>query len=271
MKVSVVVPSYRPGEYLWECLGSLAGQTFAKENFEVIVVLNGCNEPFYGQISHYIAEHMKECNVTLLQTDEAGVSHARNIGIERSQGEYLAFVDDDDYVSPTYLQELYDVALEGFVPLSNILAFNDGEEGIVPYYISDLFQKRKDQERCTVNEVRSFLSVPYVKLLSKEIIGNRRFDPNFRLGEDSLFIFTISDKMNTFKCTSASAVYYRRYREGSAVKRRYTVGEVLGNTMRLCWAYTRVYLSNPINYNLLFYLSRIAGTILTSKKILKTN
>ena len=53
MKISVIIPSYKPQEYLWQCLDSLCSQTFPKEDFELILVLNGCKEPYYEQIKAY--------------------------------------------------------------------------------------------------------------------------------------------------------------------------------------------------------------------------
>ena len=96
MKISVIIPSYKPQTYLWECLDSLKNQSFPKEYFEIILVLNGCNEPFYGQISLYLDNNMADYRLHLIQTDQSGVSNARNIGIEKASGDYLTFIDDDD-------------------------------------------------------------------------------------------------------------------------------------------------------------------------------
>ena len=201
MKISVIIPSYKPQGYLWECLDSICGQTFDKEAFEVILVLNGCKEPFESEIKRYIADH-PGLNWNFIQTDQGGVSNARNIGIEHAKGDYLTFIDDDDYVSETYLQEMYDIALQGYTPLSNVVAFNDGDDKPVPYYITDCFMKRKDSPQCGLMQVRSLLSVPFAKLLAKGTVGTRRFNTRFALGEDSLFVFSVSDKIAPMKCTS---------------------------------------------------------------------
>lgn len=105
MKISVIVPTYQPANYLWECLDSLCRQTLAPEEFETVIVLNGCNEPYFGRIQQYIHEHPNH-NFQLIQTEEGGVSNARNIGIDQSKGEYLSFLDDDDWITDNYLEEL---------------------------------------------------------------------------------------------------------------------------------------------------------------------
>ena len=56
MKVSVIVPTYKPKGYLWECLDSLKTQTFPVEDYEVIIVLNGCDEPWKMWIRNYLKD-----------------------------------------------------------------------------------------------------------------------------------------------------------------------------------------------------------------------
>ena len=56
MKISVIIPTYKPKEYIWECLDSLKSQTFDKKEFEIILILNGCKEPYYSEIDKYIME-----------------------------------------------------------------------------------------------------------------------------------------------------------------------------------------------------------------------
>ena len=104
MKISVIIPTYKPQAYLWECLDSLCGQTFPKSDFEVILVLNGCCEPYDGLIKEYITGH-PEMQWNYIQTDKGGVSNARNIALSEAKGEYIAFVDDDDYFSESYFPQ----------------------------------------------------------------------------------------------------------------------------------------------------------------------
>lgn len=84
MKISVIIPTYKPQNYLWDCLASLVAQTFPKDDFEVILVLNGCNEPYKSAIEKYIAEMMQGMHVNLIHAEKPGVSNARNIEIGRA-------------------------------------------------------------------------------------------------------------------------------------------------------------------------------------------
>ena len=139
MEISVIIPTYKPGAYIWECLDSFCKQDFSKDDFEIIIVLNGCKEPYYSQILRYKNEYMTGCQVNFLQTDMPGVSNARNMALDVAKGEYVTFVDDDDYVSPSFLSGLYNAVAPDVVSLCRPLAFIDGEEGFIPYRITKEF------------------------------------------------------------------------------------------------------------------------------------
>lgn len=262
MKISVIIPTYKPKEYIWDCLSSLAYQTLDKQLFEVIIVLNGCNEPYYSQIASYIKKHLSTVNINLIQANTGGVSLARNIGLDQARGMYISFIDDDDFISPTYLEELYKLADENTIVLAYPYAFDDGKPNIqLPYRITKAYNYCIKNNYNTINTIaRKFFSGPCMKLVPKNIIQNRRFDPRFKNGEDSLFMFLISDKFKTLKLTSVTAIYYRRYRSESAnfstniFQRSY-------NSIKLVIEYTRIYFSNIKQYNFNFYITRILGSI----------
>ena len=72
--VSVIIPTYKPGAYLQECIESICQQTIAKEVFELIIVLNGCDEPYRSNINTFLAKCQGNINVRVLQTDQPGVT-----------------------------------------------------------------------------------------------------------------------------------------------------------------------------------------------------
>lgn len=257
MKISVIVPTYKPQAYLWECLDSIKNQTLHKEDFEVILVLNGCKEPYYGQIKEYISLSMSDSNVVLLQTDTGGVSNARNMGLDVAKGEYITFIDDDDYVSESYLEELYNKASVDTISLCKPIAFTGNVNTSQPYPITDVFNKLSASQLLHFTKARKYFSGPCMKLIHRDVIGQRRFDTRFVNGEDSLFMFLISDRMEKVSFTSASAVYYRRYRVGSAVTTQRPFGYWLKNCMKMFGAYLHIYFSAPTKYNLVFFVTRL--------------
>ncbi|WP_162272055.1 glycosyltransferase [Alistipes provencensis] len=262
IKVSVIIPSYKPQDYLWECLKSIQIQTMPQEEFEVILILNGCREPYSKKIELFISKHSIG-NLTMLQTDTPGVSNARNIGIDNARGEFLTFIDDDDYISPTYLQELYNIAKDGITPVSNVIAFNHVTREYETNYLTECYKNLHNKNKITIMQARSYMSVPVAKILSKNAIGIRRFDPRFKVGEDGLFMFQISNKIKILKAASPNCVYYRRNRDGSAINRLRPRGQRLKNNLNLIINYTRYYLQDIRHYNILFYISRLIAEMIS--------
>lgn len=100
--ISVIVPVYRVEEYLERCVKSILSQTY--KNLEVILVDDGSPDQCPA-ICDACAE--KDVRVKVIHQENKGLSGARNAGIDAASGEYLAFVDSDDYVSPHFIEELY--------------------------------------------------------------------------------------------------------------------------------------------------------------------
>lgn len=263
MKISVIVPTYKPQGYLWKCLDSIYNQSFSKSDYELLLVLNGCNEPFHSQIKDWLGKH-SDLQVQFFQTDEGGVSNARNIALDNAKGEYITFIDDDDLVSPMYLQELYEKATPDTVSLCYPYAFNDGkiEKQLSLYGVTDAYNYCTEH-KCNklTSMVRKYFSGPCMKLFPMSFIQDRRFDVRFKNGEDSLFMFLISDKIKKFAFTSKDAVYYRRYRDNSAYTRSKTKREIIANKTSLIKAYISIYLRRPQKYSLLFFITRLLGTL----------
>lgn len=263
MKISVIIPTYKPQPYLWECLDSLVNQTFPKKDFEIILVLNGCDEPYKSEIDNYIASKMQGMNVNFIHTEQGGVSNARNIALDNAKGEYVTFIDDDDFVSPSYLEELFEKASPDTISLCYPYAFKDGDTSKqMNYDKSKVFNKYvlKEDIKLT-SKVRKFFSGPWMKLIPMSFIQKRRFDTRFKNGEDSIFMFLISDKIKKIKFTSKNAIYYRRFRQNSAYTFKRNRLSVMKNSFNMIMCYTRIYFSSPFNYSLNFFITRLLGSI----------
>lgn len=262
MKISVIVPTYKPQAYLWECLDSIYNQTFSKSDYELMLVLNGCCEPYNSQIKDWLSVH-KELQVQYIQTDQGGVSNARNIALDKANGEYVAFIDDDDLISLSYLQELYEKAAPDIVSLCYPYAFSDGTiEKQLSYGITDAYNYCIEHKCHKLSSrARKYFSGPCMKLIPMSFIQGRRYDVRFRNGEDSLFMFLISDRINQVAFTSKDAIYYRRVRINSAATIYRSFINVFVNSLKLIIVYMKVYLSNWRNYNFYFFATRILGSI----------
>lgn len=267
--ISVIIPSYKPGKYVLECLDSLMSQTLDATLFEVIIVLNGPKEPYWSMLVTYSLQNK---NIKILYEENPGVSNARNAGMEVALGEYFAFVDDDDIVSSSYLELLLKSASKNTISMSNIYSFiNSINEKRNNFFVCSQLRKmirdNRNYGKNTFFFYRSFLAFPVAKLIHREIIGQHRFDKRFANGEDALFITSITDNLSFITFTPADAIYYVRERVGSATRRKLDGRKFAKDTMKLIMAYISTYLTSPFSYSLLLFLSRIPGVIKGNLKI----
>mgnify|MGYP000874967623 FL=1 len=107
MKVSLIVPVYNTSKYLAKCLNSLLDQKLAE--LEIIVVNDGSTDDSQKIIDEFASKSDK---IKPFEKPNGGLSDARNFGIERSSGEFIGFVDSDDYVSAEMFERMYEKALE---------------------------------------------------------------------------------------------------------------------------------------------------------------
>lgn len=258
MKVSVIIPTYKPSDYLFECLDSIAVQTVAQKEIEILIILNGCNEPYFQQIKNY-SQHHEGNHIRIFQTNQPGVSNARNIGLDHAQGDYICFIDDDDWISKQYLEELLSSASAEVLSLSNFLQMN--EEGkCVPHFLTDAYKNNINKKNTNTFQLRSFYSSVCGKLIPRGAIGKTRFDNQFRLGEDSLFMFAISKRIHKEKLARPDAIYYIRQRSGSASRQAILFKDKAPILLKLLKAYIGIWLQSPLQYNFLFFLSRLVAT-----------
>lgn len=164
MKISVVVPVYNVEKYLRKCLDSLVNQTF--KDYEVIIANDGSTDLSQEIIDEYVSKYpMIKC----YQKKNGGISSARNLALDHATGDYIAFVDSDDYVELNFLEKLYEKAKS-----------NDSDVVICDYYA--LNEEVKRYTKCRMNmskdeKIEFLLSPPMVwsKLVKKEIMDKLRF------------------------------------------------------------------------------------------------
>lgn len=107
MKVSVIVPVYNMSKYLAKCLDSLLAQTL--EDLEIIVVNDGSTDNSQEIIDEYVQKSEK---IKAFEKPNGGLSDARNFGLEKAVGQYIGFVDSDDFVSAEMFEKMYEKAVE---------------------------------------------------------------------------------------------------------------------------------------------------------------
>ena len=105
--VSVIVPVYNVQAYLDRCVQSIVDQTYS--NLEILLIDDGSTDESYRLMQNW-AE--KDKRIHLLQKTNGGLSDARNFGIQRAQGEYLAFIDSDDFIRPAMIEKMLAAMVE---------------------------------------------------------------------------------------------------------------------------------------------------------------
>ncbi len=187
IKVSIVVPVYKAEKYLSKCVESLVSQTLSE--IEIILVNDGSPDNS-GKVCDELAE--TDSRIKVIHKENGGVSSARNCGIEEALGEYILFVDSDDWVEKDYAQTLYECK-ERFPSSQVICGFRTVSDYSGTLIANWLFESEGE----TVLPLSRYMDLvdawlaqsPCNKLFSKKIIdkGNIRFEETLSLGEDMIF------------------------------------------------------------------------------------
>lgn len=142
---SVVIPVYNVKDYLEKCVESVLGQTF--ENFEVILVDDGSSDGCSGLCDRYAG---KDNRVRVIHKENGGLVSARNAGIKSASGNYICYVDGDDWVGDGLLETLYRVLSEqgelDMVVYNAIYQYDDRQEDIPCYVKSGFYDKQRLEE-----------------------------------------------------------------------------------------------------------------------------
>jgi len=258
MHISIVIPTYKPKDYLWQCLDSIRNQKIADFTYEVLLVLNGDKEPYFADIEKYCAKY-PECKIHLLYSEQQGVSAARNLAINNATGDYITFVDDDDYLSSNYLRNMSTLADPDRIVMAKVVAFNDTTNDTIPYRLTDEFNKACSKGLMNAHAVRSIYCSVWAKLIPMNMIKNCMFDVTLTNCEDALFMFCISKNFKYIICSSTDTIYHRRVRENSAITM--STQKKLHTALKMVLKYSITYIKAPIQYNIIFYATRVLGAI----------
>lgn len=260
IKVSIIIPTYKPGDYLLECLSSLFHQTFS--DYEIIIVLNGPRNPYESYVRTQINELGLSSKTFLFYSEKAGVSCARNFGIDKSRGEYICFIDDDDVVSSDYLASLLSVSSEACVGCSNSFSFKNTISNIQENFLS------RHYRNCTSLPYsqfayRGFLSPIFAKMFHRNIIGNTRFNTRLSLSEDSLFCMEVAPRILDMKLAKESCCYFLCNRTGSVTSRHIhkPLKDHISQMLCIEFNYLKTWLKHPLDYNLMFVATRCLGCL----------
>lgn len=188
-KISIIVPVYRAEQYLETCVDSIRRQNFS--DFELLLVDDGSPDRSGEMCDAYLE---KDARVQVIHKKNGGVSSARNVGLDHARGEYVVFVDSDDYLGEAYLRELYECQQnagdsESIFTISDHQPFSSegiGKRAFPPAFTASLRGDHPDAEAFRWLVFEFCIFPPYCKLYRRSIIEkqNLRFHEKLRSAED---------------------------------------------------------------------------------------
>lgn len=189
--ISVIVPIYNVEKYLPRCIESIINQTY--KNLEIILV----DDESPDNCGRICDEYMeKDARIKVIHQKNKGLSGARNSGIDIATGEYLAFVDSDDYIEPIMYETLYNDIQEhdaGMSICSRYYEFEDGHR-VERYKLEQEVKVYSGKEAIVeMNNYSSFDMSAWDKLYKRELFKEIRF-PQGKLSEDFFIMFRLLDK-----------------------------------------------------------------------------
>lgn len=216
-KITVIVPVYNVENYLRKCLDSIITQTY--KNIEIVVVNDGSMDAS-GEICKEFAE--MDHRITYIEQENAGLSAARDTGLNNMSGNYVTFVDSDDWIELDYVETLYKKITEyqADIAVGNYYSFNESEGMFYFNILGDsYYEKVYDNVSIFENlyetqEMRSFALISaWGKLYKARLFEQLRFDMG-KLGEDGYLnqkVYLLSEKVIYLN----KSLYAYRIRKGS--------------------------------------------------------
>lgn len=231
-KVSIIIPVYDVAEYLPRCIESVLNQSGI--DLEVLLINDGSTDSS-GEICNAYAK--KDVRIRAFHQENSGVSSARNKGIEESSGDWITFVDADDWIEPNSIQEIINnnnVDSDYIIAKSFIV--RDGQAVIERYpFSNNLLNKKHKGTDLIIQSIYGRGSVCGV-IYSRVFLKNNKikFPLNLKNGEDSIFCTICS--IYGEKISFSDSHFYNVYeRDGSASRGNWTFDRVLNMTKNISY------------------------------------
>ena len=202
-KISVIVPIYNTYKYITDCLNSLTKQTL--KEIEIILINDGSNNRTIKKINPYLNDK----RIILINQNHKGISVTRNNGLEFSNGEYISFVDSDDYIEYNAYEILYNLAKKDNLDIIEFKHISFSDKRNQKLIENDINQKGEINYNIKKhwNKMRIEL---WNKIYKSEIIkkNNIKFIPDL-YGEDLCFNYMIIPRIKKFKIINMTFYHYR--------------------------------------------------------------
>lgn len=206
--ITVIVPIYNTECYLSHCVDSILSQTFT--DFELILIDDGSSDSSPAICDEYA---VKDSRVTVIHKKNGGVSSARNLGLDIAKGEYITFVDSDDWLHPDFLrhgitlcrQQDLDIYCSGFARV-----YPDGTRynSVVPHPITGYTDALSQDELADLLQY-NYISSCWSILIRQDLIHDTRFDTEMAWGEDLKLVFSLLEHHHKLHAEARTDYFYR--------------------------------------------------------------
>ena len=214
MKLSIIVPVYKVEPYLRRCVDSILEQTFT--DFELILVDDGSPDGCPAICDEYA---QLDSRVIVIHKPNGGISDARNAGLDIARGNYIGFVDGDDYIDPAMYQHLLERAERYHAQISQMSFYRVDTDGTVIEKCTNLEQNGVYQRDSFLDHYFPFsgwiqIVVVWNKVYEKKLFSSYRF-PVGKIYEDSFSQLPLYDLCQTIAVSKECGYYYTVERAGS--------------------------------------------------------
>ena len=208
-KVSIIIPVYNCEQYLDECFESVENQTFPISDLEIIIVNDGSTDNSLIYIEKYIKKHQ---DWILINQKNSGLSESRNNALNIAKGEFVFFLDSDDFLPSNAIEILYNKIKDGYDLIIGGMK-NYNSSGILPNYTEKFLRKDDNINYKTNLNLLEFVHAQ-AKLYRKDCINNLRFIKGVK-HEDNYFTLSLYIKELRIGMIE-DIVYFHRVREGNS-------------------------------------------------------
>lgn len=243
-KISVIVPVYNTEKYLHRCIDSILAQTFT--DFELLLIDDGSKDSSGTICDEYAA---KDARVRVFHKENGGVSSARNLGLDCAIGEWVTFVDSDDWVTENAI-ECFQTNHDEDVIINSYSEFYEGKTYLkecCPVKISSAKQKNAFLKDYLYTGI---LTTVCSKIYKRSLIGGSRFNNDIIVGEDTLFFLNIILKTNNIRVLQEPYYFYRMFPD--IHKYQLSVRDSIYSMQMLWYSYEKLGVHIPQFEKLLF-------------------
>ena len=209
--ITVIVPIFNVEEYLDRCVQSIVNQTY--KNIEIILIDDGSPDLCPKKCDLW-AE--KDERIRVIHKENGGVSSARNAGMNVADGDWISFVDADDWIHPQFLEVMMTLAEKSSANIVSANHLKTEEEQLSEKIISEQVPCRQISGDDVFDRWSGRFYV-WGKIFAKSILNDIRFDEAVSYGEDSLFNIVVMTKSEASIVYTDEKLYFYCIREGSAV------------------------------------------------------